>query len=60
MKYETPTAFRAALETRLLARAQENGSISRLRKQVAFERLLKRFEESAGDQWFLKGGFARS
>jgi hypothetical protein len=58
LKYETSIAFRAALEDRLLALSQENGNISRLRKQVAFERLLKRFEEGARNQWILKGGFA--
>jgi hypothetical protein len=43
MRYQTGTAFRRALETRLADRARNDGvSIQRLRQAVAFERLLAR------------------
>lgn len=58
MRYATAQAFRDALEARLLDQAQTSGSISRLRKQVVFERFLRRLEAVAPDRWLLKGGFA--
>lgn len=59
MKYQTPGAFRQALESRLLARSHATGvSLARLRKLVAFDRLLARLVAVAPDRWILKGGVA--
>lgn len=59
MRYATASAFRIALETRLLARAREsNVSIVRLRKTVVFERLLARLLVVAPGRWHLKGALA--
>lgn len=60
--YGTANAFRAALETRLLDRSRRDDTdLQRLRRQVAFDRLLARMfgqanQERAG--WILKGGYA--
>ena len=59
MRYATAGAFRIALEQRLLAIArQENVPLVRLRKLVAFERLLARLMAIAPDRWVLKGAMA--
>jgi hypothetical protein len=59
MRYETPAAFRAALESRLKTAGRDGGRpVGRARKLVAFTRLLARLEEAAPDRWVLKGGFA--
>jgi hypothetical protein len=59
MRYRTATAFRVALEHRLLAHSRETGlDLARLRKLVAFERLLARLLTAASDRWILKGGLA--
>jgi hypothetical protein len=61
MSYADATAFRMALEARLNARARETGddrSVDRLRKIVAFERLLARLSVVAPDGWVIKGGLA--
>ena len=59
MRYATASAFRTALETRLLARARETGmSIVRLRKTVVFERLLARLLVVAPGRWHLRGALA--
>jgi predicted nucleotidyltransferase component of viral defense system len=58
MRYASADALRDALEARLSERTRQGQSISRLRKQVAFERLLCRLQRVAPDQWLLKGGFA--
>lgn len=58
MKYASAEALRDALEARLGERARKGESIGRLRKQVAFERLLRRLQQVAPDVWLLKGGFA--
>lgn len=59
MGYQTPAAFRAALEARLNNAAQAGGRpVGRARKLVAFSRLLARLEQHAAGQWVLKGGFA--
>ncbi|MGH2387799.1 MAG: nucleotidyl transferase AbiEii/AbiGii toxin family protein, partial [Chloroflexota bacterium] len=59
MRYQTGTAFRTALETRLVERAQDSGiAIQRLRRAVAFERLLARLLIVAPNRWMLKGGLA--
>jgi hypothetical protein len=59
MRYTSAPAFRRALEDRLLARSQQTGlSLARLRKEVAFDRLLARLLDVAPGQWVLKGGLA--
>jgi hypothetical protein len=59
VKYETAAAFRQALEQRLLARARATDvSLVRLRKGVAFDRLLARLVVAAPDRWVLKGALA--
>lgn len=59
MRYASAGAFRRALETRLAAQARETGrSIVRLRKEVAFDRLLARMFAVAPDGWVLKGALA--
>jgi Nucleotidyl transferase AbiEii toxin, Type IV TA system len=60
-QYGTPRAFRQALETRLMTQSKATGvDVGRLRRQVAFERLLARLAEGqAGTpSWVLKGGLA--
>jgi len=53
VKYETPVAFRQALEERL--RQNYPGHlIPRLRKMIAFERFMARLNQD----WVLKGGYA--
>ena len=58
-RYATATAFRQAVEARLmnLARA-EQVDIQRLRRQVAFDRLLCRLFHNPQAPWALKGGYA--
>lgn len=58
MRYASADALRDALEARLGEQARQGQSITRLRKQVTFERLLCRLQRIAPDQWLLKGGFA--
>ncbi len=59
MKYETPEAFRTALEQRLKNEAEASGTaLVRLRKRVAFERFLARLAASEPGGWVLKGAFA--
>lgn len=58
MKYTSSTAFRQALEIRLLHRSRQGIPLVRLRKIVAFERFLARLVASASQNWALKGGFA--
>jgi hypothetical protein len=58
VRYATPEAFRAALEDRLKDAQNETVGLSRLRKRVAFERLLARLTAQAAGEWVLKGGFA--
>jgi len=61
-KYVTAAAFRRALEDRLQEIAKKEGvDLQRLRRQVAFDRLLSRlFRPAAPHQlsWVLKGGYA--
>ena len=58
-RYKTPTALRRALEYRLMAlAAKEGGDIQRLRRQVAFDRLLCRLFKNKTSPWLLKGGYA--
>ena len=59
MKYEPASAFRTALEQRLLSTSRETRiPLVRLRKLVAFDRLLARLKAIAPDQWILKGAVA--
>ena len=58
-RYRSAEAFRQALETRLLrARTETGRSMTRLRKEVSFDRLLARLFSVAPDRWVLKGGLA--
>jgi len=58
--YPSDTAFRQALEQRLInqARAEPKVPLVRLRKAIAFEALLLRLLRDQPDEWLLKGGFA--
>jgi hypothetical protein len=61
-QYATAGAFRTALEARLNERARRGGvDLRRVRRQVAFDRLLARMFDSSQpvrDGWVLKGGYA--
>lgn len=59
MKYPTADRFRTALEDRLRRQAREGGlPLTRLRKDVVFDRLLARLLIAAPERWILKGGLA--
>ena len=59
MRYTTGSNFRRALEARLRNQSQLDGvPLVRLRKLVAFDRLLARMLQSEPDDWVLKGGLA--
>lgn len=56
--YQTARAFRAALEERLKRLAREQHTdLMRLRRQVAFDRLLARLFAQPDAPWMLKGGY---
>jgi len=61
-RYATAAAFRRALEDRLKDTARREGvDLQRLRRQVAFDRLLARLFHEAQPRplpWVLKGGYA--
>jgi hypothetical protein len=58
-QYQSGAAFRRALEERLRSRSLKTGiPLVRLRKMVAFDRLLARLIRLQPDGWVLKGGFA--
>ena len=61
-KYATAAAFRRALEDRLQDIAgKESVDLQRLRRQVAFDRLLARLFQPGqplAPPWVLKGGYA--
>lgn len=61
-RYATAAAFRRALEDRLRDIAGNEGvDLQRLRRQVAFDRLLARLFQSGqplAQPWVLKGGYA--
>lgn len=59
-QYKSATSFRVALESRLNKSAVESGTdVQRLRREVAFDRLLARlFHDSSKSTWTLKGGYA--
>lgn len=57
--YASATAFRQALEMRLHALAEREGTdLQRYRRQVAFDRLLCRLFQDQRCPWVLKGGYA--
>jgi len=57
--YDTPHAFRTALEARLRNAAQRRGvDLQRLQRRVAFDRLLARLFAQDNPPWYLKGGYA--
>ena len=57
--YRSGAAFRRALEERLRSRSLDAGvPLVRLRKTVAFDRILARLIQLQPDRWILKGGFA--
>lgn len=59
MRYSTAAAFRQALEERLRQQSfGNNQALTRLRKMVAFDRLLVRLAKSDPKAWVVKGGFA--
>ena len=58
-EYASAEAFRRALEARLNKAAEaELVQINRLRRQVAFDRLLARLFRTGPAPWVLKGGYA--
>ena len=58
-RYATAAAFRAALEARLPRLARDEATdLQRLRRQLAFDRLLARVFGSGDAKWALKGGYA--
>lgn len=58
-KYLTAKSFRVALEARLKQIAHsEQIDLQRLRRLVAFDRLLARIFHSKAKRWVLKGGYA--
>lgn len=54
--YRSAQAFGAALTARLKATAGSRYSVSQLRRQFAYDRLLARLFTAADQQWILKGG----
>lgn len=58
-RYKTPGAFRQALEERLNQTSKDQKiDLMRLRRRVAFERLLARLFADPKPRWLLKGGYA--
>jgi hypothetical protein len=58
-RFAGASAFRQALEARLNQRAKREGlDVQRLRRQVAFDRLLCRLFSEGAAHWALKGGYA--
>jgi Nucleotidyl transferase AbiEii toxin, Type IV TA system len=56
--YETPGAFRQALESRINARVKSNAELQRLRRLVAIDRLLARLFSDSRSPWIVKGGYS--
>lgn len=56
--YQTPGAFRQALESRINARANSNAELQRLRRLIAFDRLLARLFFDQSSPWIVKGGYS--
>lgn len=58
-QFSSAKAFRTSLEERLKARARKEGlDLQRLRRQIAFDRLLARLFFDPEGLWVLKGGYA--
>ena len=58
-RFTTAGAFRQSLEERLKQFAKNQGTdLNRLRRRVAFERLLARLFMEENPRWLLKGGYA--
>ena len=58
-KYQTAGALLTALSDRLKQKSKKEGlDIQRLRRQVAFDRLLLRLFSKTPNPWVLKGGYA--
>ena len=58
-RYKTAAAFRQSLESRLNQISKDQGiDLARLRRRVAFERLLARLFIDPNPHWLLKGGYA--
>lgn len=58
-KFKDASAFRASLEERLKNFSRKKGvDFQRLRRQVAFDRLLARLFSGKTPPWYLKGGYA--
>ncbi len=57
-RYETPTAFKQALEQRLRSASTSGVDFSRRRQLVVFDRFLARVTQQARDPVILKGGLA--
>lgn len=58
-RFEDAEAFRASLEQRIRNAAEETGTPhDRIRKDVAFHRLVARFVAAGDDRWAIKGGVA--
>lgn len=58
-QFTTAGAFRQSLEERLKQLAKNQGTdLNRLRRRVAFERLLARLFTEENPRWLLKGGYA--
>ncbi|MBS0619857.1 MAG: nucleotidyl transferase AbiEii/AbiGii toxin family protein [Verrucomicrobia bacterium] len=59
IRFKTSADFRKSLESRLKTMATEKGeNLQRLRRKVAFDRLLARLFFSEEQSFFLKGGYA--
>ena len=59
MQFSSAKAFRTSLEERLKTHARKQGlDLQRLRRQVAFDRLLARLFFEPEGSWVLKGGYA--
>ena len=57
--YKTPGDFRRALEDRLkILSEKEKTPLDRLRRRVAFDRILARLFNDEKSRWLLKGGYA--
>jgi len=56
--YESPGAFRQALESRINARVKSNAELQRLRRLVAIDRLLARLFMEQSAPWIVKGGYS--
>jgi hypothetical protein len=57
--FQSAAAFRTALEDRLAKMAMaENVDLQRLRREVAFDRILARLSSEPDSPWVLKGGYA--